>query len=92
METEPSDVNAASEPSSPTNTLPSPESGVPTPRWGLGAFVVVELAEWAAWRWAGPASFFLKAASPAHVVRTLPEVPQPTRPTQPPVPPHPCRE
>ena len=50
--------------------------------------MVVELAEWAAWRWAGPASFFLKTASPAHVVRTLPEVPQRSQPTQPPVPPH----
>ena len=30
---------------------------------------LVELAEWAAWRWAGPASFFLRVASPATVVR-----------------------
>jgi primosomal protein N' (replication factor Y) (superfamily II helicase) len=36
---------------------------------------VAALAEWAAWRWAGPASFFLKAASPSHVVRALPEPP-----------------
>ena len=32
----------------------------------------VELAEWAAWRWAGPASFFLGVSSPATIVRTLP--------------------
>ena len=25
---------------------------------------LVDLAEWAAWRWAGPAPFFLKVASP----------------------------
>jgi primosomal protein N' (replication factor Y) (superfamily II helicase) len=42
--------------------------------WGPPA-PVVALAEWAAWRWAGPASFFLKAASPSHVVRALPEPP-----------------
>ncbi|MFZ0249247.1 MAG: hypothetical protein WAL61_04825, partial [Acidimicrobiales bacterium] len=33
---------------------------------------VVQLAEWAAWRWAGPASFFLRIASPETIVRTLP--------------------
>jgi primosomal protein N' (replication factor Y) len=66
----------------------TPPVGVtPTPLtqwsgWGPPA-MVVELAEWAAWRWAGPVSFFLKAASPAHVVRTLPEVPQPPRATAP---------
>ena len=60
----------------------TPPVGVtPTPLtqwsgWGPPA-MVVELAEWAAWRWAGPASVFLKAASPAHVVRTLPEALQP---------------
>jgi primosomal protein N' (replication factor Y) (superfamily II helicase) len=42
--------------------------------WGPPA-PLVALAEWAAWRWAGPASFFLKAASPSHVVRALPEPP-----------------
>ncbi len=31
--------------------------------WGPPS-AVVELAEWAAWRWAGPASFFLRSASP----------------------------
>jgi primosomal protein N' (replication factor Y) len=71
----------------------TPPAGVtPTPLtqwsgWGPPA-MVVELAEWAAWRWAGPASFFLKAASPAHVVRTLPEAPQRSQPTQPTQPPH----
>ncbi len=40
---------------------------------------LVELAEWAAWRWAGPASFFLRVASPATVVRTLPGPPPPCR-------------
>jgi primosomal protein N' (replication factor Y) len=33
---------------------------------------VVELAEWAAWRWAGPVSFFLGVASPRSSVRRLP--------------------
>jgi primosomal protein N' (replication factor Y) len=41
---------------------------------------LVDLAEWAAWRWAGPASFFLRIASPATIVRTLP-VPPPLPPT-----------
>jgi primosomal protein N' (replication factor Y) len=36
---------------------------------------VVALAQWAAWRWAGPESFFLGAASPATVVRALPSPP-----------------
>ena len=36
---------------------------------------LVELAEWAAWRWAGPAAFFLRTASPATIVRTLPTPP-----------------
>ena len=36
---------------------------------------VVELAEWAAWRWAGPASFFLGTASPDAIVRALPTPP-----------------
>ena len=40
---------------------------------------VVQLAEWAAWRWAGPASFFLRIASPETIVRTLP-VPPPAPP------------
>ena len=42
---------------------------------------VVRLAEWAAWRWAGPVSFFLNAASPSTVVRGLPVRPgEPTPP------------
>ena len=36
---------------------------------------VVELAAWAAWRWAGPASFFLRTASPENIVRGLPVAP-----------------
>ncbi len=34
---------------------------------------VVALAEWAAWRWAGPVSSFLGTASPPKVVRSLAE-------------------
>jgi primosomal protein N' (replication factor Y) (superfamily II helicase) len=33
---------------------------------------VVELAEWASWRWAGPLPAFLGSASPPRVVRQLP--------------------
>jgi primosomal protein N' (replication factor Y) (superfamily II helicase) len=36
---------------------------------------LVALGDWAAWRWAGPASFFLRIASPATVVRALPTPP-----------------
>ena len=36
---------------------------------------VVELAEWAGWRWAGPVAFFLGVASPPGPVRRLPPVP-----------------
>jgi primosomal protein N' (replication factor Y) len=36
---------------------------------------VVALAEWAAWRWAGPLSALLTVASPERVVRGLPEPP-----------------
>jgi primosomal protein N' (replication factor Y) len=36
---------------------------------------LVALAEWAAWRWAGPASFFLRSASPETIVRALPTPP-----------------
>ena len=36
---------------------------------------LVALAEWAAWRWAGPPSFFLRRASPATIVRALPTPP-----------------
>jgi primosomal protein N' (replication factor Y) (superfamily II helicase) len=42
--------------------------------WGPPA-PVVELAEWAAWRWAGPVPFFLGVASPLRPVRRLPAVP-----------------
>ncbi|MGA8371618.1 MAG: hypothetical protein WB765_15930 [Acidimicrobiales bacterium] len=35
---------------------------------------VVSLAEWAAWRWAGPLSSFLGTASPDRIVRSLPDV------------------
>jgi primosomal protein N' (replication factor Y) len=35
---------------------------------------VVSLAEWAAWRWAGPLSSFLGTASPERIVRTRPAV------------------
>ncbi len=38
---------------------------------------VVSLAEWAAWRWAGPMSSFLGTASPPRVVRSLPSGPSP---------------
>ena len=41
---------------------------------------LVEVAEWASWRWAGPVSFFLRAASPSVVVRHLPDVPPAPRP------------
>jgi primosomal protein N' (replication factor Y) len=44
---------------------------------------LVELAEWAAWRWAGPASFFLRIASPDTIVRTLPATPAPPATTAP---------
>ncbi len=43
---------------------------------------LVELAQWAAWRWAGPASFFLRVASPATVVRSLPVPPPGTAATR----------
>jgi primosomal protein N' (replication factor Y) len=36
---------------------------------------LVDLAQWAAWRWAGPASFFLRTASPSTIVRALPPAP-----------------
>ncbi len=36
---------------------------------------VVELAEWAAWRWAGTPAFFLRTASPDAIVRALPRIP-----------------
>jgi primosomal protein N' (replication factor Y) (superfamily II helicase) len=36
---------------------------------------VIELAEWAAWRWAGTPAFFLRTASPETIVRSLPRTP-----------------
>jgi primosomal protein N' (replication factor Y) (superfamily II helicase) len=33
---------------------------------------MVDLTDWAAWRWAGRRTAFLRAASPPHAVRTLP--------------------
>lgn len=39
--------------------------------WGPSADLV-ELSGWAAWRWAGPRTAFLRSASPANVVRSLP--------------------
>jgi primosomal protein N' (replication factor Y) len=36
---------------------------------------LMALAEWAAWRWAGPAPFFLRVASPLTIVRALPPAP-----------------
>jgi primosomal protein N' (replication factor Y) len=43
--------------------------------WGPPADVV-ELAEWAAWRWAGPATAFLGTASPPAAVLGLPAPPR----------------
>ena len=36
---------------------------------------VVDVADWAAWRWAGTAAFFLRTASPGAIVRSLPRTP-----------------
>ncbi len=45
---------------------------------------VVDLARWAAWRWAGPVSSFLGTASPPRVVRALGPAPgSPMRPASP---------
>jgi primosomal protein N' (replication factor Y) len=41
---------------------------------------VIDLAEWAAWRWAGPIPFFLGVASPPRPVRRLPALPAPALP------------
>jgi primosomal protein N' (replication factor Y) len=43
---------------------------------------LVPLAEWAAWRWAGPVPFFLNAASSTTVVRDLPTAPSASPPRQ----------
>jgi primosomal protein N' (replication factor Y) len=40
--------------------------------WGPSADVI-ELARWAAWRWAGRPASFLRTASPEKVVRALPD-------------------
>src|SRR5437588_43363 len=49
---------------------------------GMGpAPELVELARWAAWRWAGPMATFLQTASPPRIVRQLP--PRPGRATLP---------
>ena len=42
--------------------------------WGppLG---VIDVARWAAWRWAGPTTAFLRAASPAHMSTRLATAP-----------------
>jgi primosomal protein N' (replication factor Y) len=37
---------------------------------------LVELADWAAWRWAGTPAFFLRASSPDPIVRALPDAPR----------------
>lgn len=49
----------------------------PIARWlGLGPPPeVVDLARWAAWRWAGPLARFLLAGSPSRLVKTLPPPP-----------------
>src|SRR5437763_16112591 len=36
---------------------------------------LVDLSEWAAWRWAGPRATFLRTASPSRAVRGLPARP-----------------
>ncbi|MCU1451146.1 MAG: priA [Acidimicrobiales bacterium] len=41
---------------------------------------LLELATWAAWRWAGPRTTFLRTASPANAVRGLPTPPPPAPP------------
>lgn len=50
--------------------------------WGPPASVVT-LAGWAAWRWAGPESAFLRSASPNVIVRSLPPAPPPAAPATP---------
>ena len=55
-------------------TPPEGVEPLPLSRWsGWGPPpAVVDLAEWAAWRWAGPIPFFLGVASPPRPVRGLP--------------------
>jgi hypothetical protein len=43
MEAEQSHRSGTTEPSSSTNPMPPPDSTVRAPRWGLGAFLLVEL-------------------------------------------------
>lgn len=50
---------------------------------------LVELADWAAWRWAGRSRTFLRAASPPGRVRALPRPPSSPRPVAVTVPPGP---
>jgi primosomal protein N' (replication factor Y) len=40
---------------------------------------LIDLSEWAAWRWAGPQAVFLRTASPPRAVPSLP-LPSPSRP------------
>ncbi len=53
----------------PPGVVLRPLSGVSG--WGPPA-EVVDLATWAAWRWAGPAASFMRTASPDRVVSSLP--------------------
>jgi len=57
-----------------------PEGVEPLPLKGWSGWgpppPVIDLAEWAAWRWAGPVPFFLGVASPLRPVRRLPAVPE----------------
>lgn len=48
--------------------------------WGPPA-PVIELAQWAAWRWAGRTATFLRTASPERTVPSLPPPPPPPRRT-----------
>jgi primosomal protein N' (replication factor Y) len=56
-----------------------PEGVEPLPLKGWSGWgpppPVIDLAEWAAWRWAGPVPFFLGVASPLRPLRRLPAVP-----------------
>ena len=66
---------------------PSPPQGVELRQakswlgWGPPP-AVVEMARWAAWRWAGPEASFLASASPDTIVRTLPHPPDEPAGTQ----------
>jgi len=56
-----------------------PEGVEPLPLKGWSGWgpppPIIDLAKWAAWRWAGPVPFFLGVASPLRPVRRLPAVP-----------------